>query len=137
MVSVEDIAAVPLFRSFDADQLRKLANWFHVENAPEGSTLVGEGAHGYTFFVLAEGTAAVTADGESLGMLGPGDFFGEVAILGGGRRTATVTSTTPVRLLAMFGTEFRQLEVAFPVIASRITETMQARTGAAVPPRLA
>jgi CRP-like cAMP-binding protein len=50
-----------------------------------------------------------------------------VAILGDGRRSATVTSTSPVRVLVMFGTEFRRLEAAHPEIASRIAEAMQAR----------
>lgn len=131
MASVDDVAGVPLFESLDEDQQRQVASWFHVENAGAGTRLIGEGCHGYTFFVLTEGTAVVTADGEALSSLGPGDYFGEVAILGGGRRTATVTSTSEVRLLVMFGTEFRQLEAAHPEIASRLTEAMQARLAGA------
>ena len=129
MASVDDLATVPLFNSVDKEQLAKLANWFHVQNANEGVRLVGEGPPGYTFFVLVEGTAAVTSEDQTLTELTAGDFFGEVAILGDGRRTATVTSTTPVRLLVLFGTEFRQLEAAHPEIASRIAEAMQARAG--------
>jgi len=129
VASVDDLATVPLFNSVDKEQLAKLANWFHVQNANEGVRLVGEGAPGYTFFVLVEGTAAVTSEDQTLTELTAGDFFGEVAILGDGRRTATVTSTTPVRLLVLFGTEFRQLEAAHPEIASRIAEAMQARAG--------
>ena len=129
MASVDDLATVPLFNSVDKEQLAKLANWFHVQNANEGVRLVGEGAPGYTFFVLVEGTAAVTSEDQTLTELTAGDFFGEVAILGDGRRTATVTSTTPVRLLVLFGTEFRQLEAAHPEIACRIAEAMQARAG--------
>ena len=53
MASVDDLAAVPLFSSFDEGQLAKLASWFHVQNANEGARLVGEGAPGYTFFVRA------------------------------------------------------------------------------------
>jgi voltage-gated potassium channel len=59
--------------------------------------------------------------------LGPGDFFGEIAILGDGRRTATVTTTSPSQLLVMFGTEFRRLEHAHPEIAGRIEEAMRQR----------
>lgn len=129
MASVDDLASVQLFSSLDEQQVVKLANWFHVQNANEGIRLVGEGAPGYTFFILIEGTATVTSEGQTLTELVPGDFFGEVAILGEGRRTATVTSTSPVRLLVLFGTEFRQLEAAHPEIASRIAEAMQARTG--------
>ena len=127
VAGVGDIASVPLFKPLDDDQLGELASWFHAQNAGEGVRLVGEGAHGYTFFILMEGAAAVTSDGESLATLGPGDFFGEIAILGDGRRTATVTSTSPVRLLVMFGTEFRRLEAAHPEIAARLTEAMEAR----------
>jgi len=129
VVSVEDIAAAPIFSSLDHDQLATIAKWFHAENVSEGVKLIGEGSHGYTFFVLAEGTAAVTAEGEELGTLHAGDFFGEAAILGSGRRTASVTSTAPVRLLVMFGTEFRQLEDAYPEIAQRITLAMRERVG--------
>ena len=129
MASVDALAAVPLFSSLDEEQLVNLAKWFHVQNAHEGVRLVGEGAPGYTFFVLIEGTAAVTSGDQTLAGLTAGDFFGEVAILGDGRRTATVTSTSQARLLVLFGTEFRQLEAAYPEIASRIAEAMQARAG--------
>jgi len=127
MASVGDLATLSLFNTLDDDQLEELATWFHVQNAGEGVRLVGEGAPGYTFFVLTAGTAVVTSGDERLATLGPGDFFGEIAILGDGRRSATVTSTSPARLLVMFGTEFRRLETAHPEIASRITEAMAAR----------
>jgi CRP-like cAMP-binding protein len=127
VASVADIRAVSLFSALDDEQVAELAHWFHVQTAKPGVRLVGEGAPGYTFFVLIEGSAAVTSEGEALGSLGPGDFFGEIAILGDGRRTATVTSTSPVRLLVLFGTEFRQLECGHPEIAVRISEAMESR----------
>jgi CRP/FNR family transcriptional regulator, cyclic AMP receptor protein len=127
VAGVEDLAAVALFHSLDDRQLQELADWFHVQNAGEGMRLVGEGAPGYTFFVILDGAAEVTVEGDPLGALGPGDFFGEIAILGEGRRTATVRSTTPVRMLVLFGTEFRKLEVAHPDIAAQITAAMSSR----------
>jgi CRP-like cAMP-binding protein len=127
MASIADLAALPLFGALDDEQLGRLADWFHEQNAQEGVRLVGEGAPGYTFFILLEGTAEVTSEGRSLATLGPGDFFGEIAILGDGRRTATVTTASPVRLLVIFDTEFRQLEARHPEIATRIAEAMQAR----------
>ena len=127
MASVADLATVPLFNSLDDEQLGELATWFHLQTQTEGTRLVGEGAPGYTFFILTAGTAVVTSEGQSLATLGPGDFFGEIAILGDGRRSATVTSTSPVKVLVMFGTEFRRLEAAHPEIASHIAEAMQAR----------
>jgi CRP-like cAMP-binding protein len=127
MTSAEQLASVPLFKGLDDDQLSELASWFDVRLASEGIRLCGEGAPGYTFFVLADGTASVTADGEAVATLGPGDFFGEIAILGHGRRTATVTTTSPVTLLVMFGAEFRRLEAAHPDIASSIRRAMEER----------
>ena len=70
VATAEDIVAVPLFGSLSDDQLAELATWFHVQNASDGVRLVGEGAHGYTFFILTEGTATVTSDGESLATSG-------------------------------------------------------------------
>jgi CRP-like cAMP-binding protein len=96
----------------------------------EGVRLIGEGAAGYSFFILTQGNAVVTSDGADLAALGPGDFFGEIAILGNGRRSATVTTTSPARLFVMFGTEFRQLQQAQPEIASRIEEAMRKRVAA-------
>ena len=92
--------------------------------------LCGQGATGYSFFVLTEGSAVVTADDRRLGDLGPGDYFGEIAILDGGRRSATVTTTAPTKLLVMFGTEFRELQQTQPAIAGRIEQTMRDRLAA-------
>jgi CRP-like cAMP-binding protein len=127
VVSPDDLTGIALFESLTPDQLRELANWFHVQNSSAGMRLVGEGAPGYTFFVLIDGTAQVTSEGAVLATLGPGDFFGEIAILGDGRRTATVTSTSPVRLFVLFGTEFRRLEALQPEISSRLTAAMKSR----------
>jgi CRP-like cAMP-binding protein len=127
MPTVEDLASVPLFSSLDEERLKALADWFHVQNAGEGIRLVGEGAPGYTFFVIVDGAATVRTADDRVAELGPGDFFGEMAILGDGRRNATVTSTTPIRLLVMFGTEFRRLEAEYPEIGSRIYQAVEAR----------
>jgi CRP-like cAMP-binding protein len=83
--------------------------------------------------VIVDGVAEVTSDGVTLATLGPGDYFGEIAILGEGRRTASVTSTSAVKLLVLFGTEFRQLEALQPEISSRLTEAMQSRLAGVVP----
>jgi CRP-like cAMP-binding protein len=89
--------------------------------------VAGEGAPGYSFFVITQGNAVVSSDGDELATLGPGDFFGEVAILGDGRRSATVTTNSPAALLIMFGTEFRRLQEAQPEVAARLEATMTDR----------
>lgn len=131
MAGADDIAAVPLFESLSRAELEEVARWFEDRTAEEGVRLCGEGATGYSFFILTEGRAEVTGQGDKLGELGPGDFFGEVAILDGGRRTATVTTTAPSKLLVMFGTEFRRLQQEQPEIASRIEDAMRQRVATA------
>ena len=121
---------MPLFNSLNGGQLSELASWFEEKTASEGVRLCGEGAAGYSFFVLTGGTASVTCDGELVANLEPGDFFGEIAILGDGRRTATVTTSSPSSFLVMFGSEFRRLEAAHPDIAARIREAMEERLAA-------
>jgi CRP-like cAMP-binding protein len=127
MADADDLAAVPLFDSLDRSELEALATWFDVQNTGEGIRLTGEGAAGYSFFVLVEGSAVVTAEDAQVARLGPGDFFGEMAILGNGRRVATVTTTAPAKLLVLFGTEFRRLQQAYPEVAARIAETVRQR----------
>jgi CRP-like cAMP-binding protein len=128
--SAEELSAIPLFSSLSDADLLELTKWFDVQTTGEGVRLTGEGAAGYSFFILTQGGAVVTSEGADLATLGPGDFFGEIAILGNGRRTATVTTTSPARLLVMFGTEFRELQQAQPEIAARIEEAMRQRVAA-------
>jgi CRP-like cAMP-binding protein len=127
-VSPIELAAIPLFSSLDSDGLDELATWFETKTASAGVKLCGEGASGYSFFVLVDGNAVVTSEGNELATLGPGDFFGEIAILDGGRRTATVTTTTPAELLVLFGAEFRQLQQAHPAIAAQLEQAVATRT---------
>jgi CRP-like cAMP-binding protein len=127
----EDLAGVPLFAGLEPDELATLADWFEAQNVSEGMKLIGEGAAGYSFFVLREGTATVTIDGIEVRTLEPGDFFGELAILGDGRRTATVTAASPVRVLVLFGTEFRQLQQEYPELAAQIESRLRATAQAA------
>jgi CRP-like cAMP-binding protein len=131
MVSVDQLAAVPLFASLDDADLNELAPLFEARSVSEGVELTGEGASGYSLFILVEGSAVVTSGGETLAEVGPGDFFGEGAMLGGGRRSATVTTTSPSEVLVSFGTEFRRLEQAQPSIVAAIQEVMQQRLAAA------
>jgi CRP-like cAMP-binding protein len=127
VATVEDLANVPLFESLSPGELEEVARWFDVQTVSEGVELASEGASGYSFFVLIEGSAVVTVDHETVATYAPGDFFGEMAILGGTRRRATVTTTSPSRVLSMFGTEFRQLEQSQPEIAAQLVAAMRQR----------
>jgi CRP-like cAMP-binding protein len=126
----DELATVPLFDCLSEDERAEIGGWFELKRASKGAVLTGQGASGYSFFVLIDGTAAVTVAGESVGTLSAGDFFGEVAILDGGRRTATVTARSEVAFLALFGTDFRRLQTAFPEVADRLETAMHERLAA-------
>jgi CRP-like cAMP-binding protein len=127
MASVDDLVGVPLFQPLDDDQLKELAGWFDIQSVGDGISVLGEGQTGYSFYVLIDGSAVVTVDGLTVADYEPGDFFGEMAILGQGRRSATVTTTSPSRFLVMFGTDFRQLQQLHPAIAATLEQAMQQR----------
>jgi CRP-like cAMP-binding protein len=120
-----DLAGIPLFDTLDADGRTAIAPWFELEDVSPGVKLIGEGASGYSFFVLRAGTATVTINGIEVRTLGAGDFFGELAILGDGQRTATVTTTAPSQVLVLFGTEFRRLQQELPEIAATIESNLR------------
>jgi CRP-like cAMP-binding protein len=127
VVRPDDIVGIALFDDLEPDERATIAPWFELQEVSPGVRLTGEGASGYSFFVIGDGTASVTVDGIEVNALGPGDFFGELAILGDGRRTATVTATTPTRLFVLFGTEFRRLQQEHPALARRIDAGVRAR----------
>jgi len=126
-VDPDRLASIPLLSGLSSTELEQVARWTEVRHAETGDRLVGEGAAGYSFFVIEDGNAAVTSEGNELGTLGEGDFFGEIALLGEGRRTATVTATSPVTYLAIFGSDFRELERELPTAAERIRQAMAER----------
>ena len=123
--SAEDLAGIQLFDSLEPDERVTIARWFELESVSAGVNLTGEGASGYSFFILREGAATVSVSGSEVRTLGPGDFFGELALLGDGRRTATVTTDTPSQVLVLFGTEFRRLQQEQPQIAERIESALR------------
>jgi CRP-like cAMP-binding protein len=127
VATADDLTGIPLFAGLTDDERASLADWFEISDASAGMVLVGEGAAGYSFFVLLDGAAEVTVGGETVATYGSGDYFGEMAILGDGRRNATVTVTAPSRLLSMFGTEFRMLQEVQPDVAAQLEETMRQR----------
>lgn len=126
--SPEQLRAIPLLAHLEPDDLGEVSSWFTVEEASEGRHLTTQGASGYAFYVIAQGTADVLRDGQPIGRLDPGDYFGEAAMMGeDGRRHADVVVTSPMVFYAMFGTLFRRLEAQLPEVAAEIKVTMQER----------
>ncbi len=122
-----DLAGIPLFAALTDAECAALAPLFDAASISPGVALATKGAAGYSFYILVDGAAVVTLNGEEIATYGPGDFFGEMALLGNGRRTTTVTTTEPSRLLSMFGTEFRQLQQEQQEVAAGLEEAMRKR----------
>lgn len=131
VATAEDLRGLPLFEQLDEAERATIAPWFELREVSADVKLTGEGASGYSFFVLRNGTATVSVDGITGRTLARGDFFGELALLGDGRRTATVTTTSPSQVLVLFGTDFRRLQQEFPDLAARIESRLQEVTQAA------
>src|SRR5262245_8838121 len=127
----DDLAGIPLFENLEPPVRVAIAPWFELQEVSPGVNLTGEGASGYSFFVLRDGEATVTIDGDEVRTLGAGDFFGELALLGDGRRTATVTTTSPAHVLVLFGTEFRKLQQEHPELAAQIETNLRETAQAA------
>ena len=100
---------VPLFAELDRRELRRVESSLHERTFSAGETVLSEGMAGVGFFVILEGQAHVTVHGEERGTLGPGDHFGEIALITGTERTATIVADTDLRCLGMTSWEFRPL----------------------------
>jgi CRP-like cAMP-binding protein len=133
-ISADRLRALPLFALLSEDELAVVSRSFEHRQASSGSRLTVEGASGYFFFVIEDGEVEVERDGQLLTTLGPGDFFGDMAILSGERRNATVTAASTVELLVLFGTAFRVLERELPAAAEKIRQKMAERAEPAPQP---
>jgi CRP-like cAMP-binding protein len=121
--ATEDLQRVPLFADLDARQLRKLAELFRERTVRAGTRIVQEGTmSGVGFFVVAEGEAAVSVNGEQLATLGPGDHFGEVALVTESERTATVTAKTELRCLEIPFWDFRDFAYKNPDVTWKLLQ---------------
>lgn len=118
---------VPLFADLTDGERKQVAQWADEIDVREGEHLVHQGAFAHEFFVILEGSADVTRNGEHLTELGPGDFFGEIALLEEERRTASVTAKSPMKVVVMFGRDFRNMDEHMPHVAEQIKKAIQER----------
>ena len=122
------IKGVPLFAEASKAQLAEIASIADEVDLPAGKTLITEGDSGREFFILIDGTADVTQGGKKIGkVMGPGDFFGEIALVSKAPRTATITTTSPVRALVVTDRAFRQLLEKSPEIAVGVLTALAER----------
>lgn len=105
----DDLKRVPLFSGLSQRQLRKLSRDFRERAFSAGTTPVRQGhMSGIGFFVITDGEASVSVEGTEVARLGPGDYFGELGLIGERPRMATVTAETPLRCLELATWHFRR-----------------------------
>lgn len=121
------LAGVPIFEGLSKKELSQIASAAKQVTHREGSVLAKEGQSGVGFFMILEGTAGVRVGDRQRGKLGAGDFFGEISLLDGGPRTATVTADTEVTTLGLTPWDFKRLVEGSPAIASKMLKVMAQR----------
>ena len=124
---VELLRRVPLFAECSKRELAHIAQVADEIHFPDGRTLIKEGRPGGEFFVIADGTVEVRRGGRKLPERGDAHSYGEMALLSGKPRNATVTTTSPVRALVITGRSFRQLLVDVPSLAPKLLASLADR----------
>jgi CRP/FNR family transcriptional regulator, cyclic AMP receptor protein len=117
---VDLLRKVPLFAHCHKRELEEIAQLADEIDLSEDKEMTRQGERGREFFVLLEGAADVTKDGQSINTLGSGDFFGEIALVSDTPRTATVTASSPVRALVITDRSFRRLLEEQPEIQRKV-----------------
>ena len=123
----EMLKTVPLFAECDDKQLDFIVTQVDEVDFVAGRDLCREGAAGGEFFVILSGTAEVRRQGRHLRELGPGDFFGEIALLDGGPRTATVTALSAMKCLVLSRGQFHNVIRQNALIAVSVLQTLGER----------
>jgi len=126
---LETLASVPLFSGLPRKRLLAILRSAHEVSFPPGGHLVEEGARAGGFFVINEGEATVSTDGTELARLGPGSYFGEVAVIDGGPRSATITAATPVDTLELTPSALKAVLRKEPSIEAAMAAELRRRLG--------
>ena len=121
------IADVDLFRDLSRSQLKRLASASREVSHPVGKAVATEGQGAHAFHFILEGEATVTKDGRVLRTLGPGDYFGEISMIDGRPRSATVSAVAPLQVLAIPHLDFEQVLDEDPGFARHLLKTLCAR----------
>jgi CRP/FNR family transcriptional regulator, cyclic AMP receptor protein len=121
------LAQCPFFAGLSRNELLALAKVTEDMEVGEGKALTREGQSGSEFFVIVEGRVSVTKDGSEVRTLGPGEFFGEIALLEDTPRTATVTATTPLRFFVLTRQAFRSMLANQPEIEEKVVAALEER----------
>lgn len=129
--SVDVLQRVPLFAGLEPRELGQIAQSFKAREYAAGDTLAAEGQSGVGFFVIESGEATVCVHGEEVGRLKAGDYFGEIALIDEGARTATVTADTDMVCHGMTFWEFRPIVESSSQIAWKLLQALAKKLRAA------
>ena len=121
------LKSLPLFENLGRKECKSMARRADEVEVSEGKRLATEGDFAYEFLIIQEGTAEVVHEGERVAELGPGDFFGEIALVRSGRRTADVVATSPMRLVVLTASDFRRMRRELPKVARKIESALEER----------
>jgi CRP-like cAMP-binding protein len=127
-MDAKHLDGIALFEHLSKDQRAEVARQADEIDVEAGKRLVSAGRFGYEFFVIEDGTAEVVRDNEHVADLGPGDFFGEMALLGDTVRNADVVSSSPLTAMVMTDSAFRSLARRMPGVAEEIRAACRRRT---------
>ena len=130
---IELLQRVPLFETLDRRELRDVAQSLKERTFNPGNVIAAEGEGGVGFFLIQDGEASVTVGGEERGKLRAGDYFGEIALIAGSDRTATVKADTELRCLGMTFWDFRPLVESNPQIAWKLLQSLAKKLSAQTP----
>jgi CRP-like cAMP-binding protein len=124
---IELLKRVPLFERCSKRELEQIAALADELDLPNARDLTSEGSRGFEFIVLVDGAADVLRKGQVVNELGPGDFVGEIALVTGEPRTATVKTRGPSRILVLTASGFRSLMHEVPAIQDKVLAALTAR----------
>src|SRR5918992_2970375 len=124
---VDALRNVPIFTGLSDEDLERLSRQMKERRFPAGSNVTSEGAGGAGFFVIIEGAASVVVMGEQRAQLGPGDHFGEIALIDEGMRSATITADSELLCYGMTAWEFRPFVEEHPQVAWVMLQTLARR----------
>jgi CRP-like cAMP-binding protein len=121
------LKALPLFANVSEEDLGSIAPFVKEVSVAEGAQLVREGDYSYELIAIEDGKADVVRDGEKIASLGPGDYFGEMGVVEGEKRTATVVATSSMRLISLSSWEIRRMQKSMPHVVEQIRKTIEER----------
>jgi CRP/FNR family transcriptional regulator, cyclic AMP receptor protein len=126
-VEPSQLKRISLFSDASDEELKKVAAFAQAKEVSEGTEVIAEGGFSRELLAIEEGTAAVSRNGEHVADLGPGDVFGEAGMLDDSMRSASVTATSPLRLISMGHFEVKRLKKDAPAVYRKIEQLVEER----------